>query len=464
MPSIDLAVIGAGEAGIAAALQAADLGASVCLVEKSRQLGGACVATGTLPSKTFSISASMLELAGKMKNFGIRLGGPVTLDFSEVQASRLRITRCDQGILQSHLRSHRVQLVQGQASFQAKDRLLVREPRGAQVEVAAPRIIVAVGSRPAELPGLPADGQTILTTDDIVDRRELPGQVLIVGAGVIGCEYAFIFRSFGVKVVLVEKLGRALLGQDKDVISLIEKELTRKGVRFLPGTTLTECRRTPEGRVQAETDRGEQLRGDFVLICAGRTPWTEDLNLEGAGVRTGLRGEVTVDARLQTSAPGIYAAGDVIGRRMLSSTAILEGALAAENALGGNRELDERVVPNGIYTQPEIGAVGLTEDEALSRGQPVLIGRCSYAGLVKACSLYSATSGFIKMIFEPGSFRLLGGHIVGSEAAEIIHQLALALKLGATAADFIYSVYHHPSISEGFRQAARDALKKSGRA
>jgi len=463
MSVFDLAVIGAGEAGIAAAIRAAELGAATCLIEKSQQLGGACVATGTLPSKTFSISASMFELAKKMKSFGVRIGGPPALDFAEVQASRFRITRCDQGLLQSHLRSHRVKLFQGQASFQAPSRLSIADSAGARVEVEAPRIVVAAGSRPAGLPGLPVDGKSVLTTDDFVERRELPRRVLIVGAGVIGCEYAFIFRSFGVEVVLVEKLDRALLGQDKDVVSLIERELKKRGIVYLPGTTLTKLRQTAEGQMDAESDKSEQISADLVLVCAGRKPWTETLNLEAAGVRVGSRGEVVVDSRLQSSAPGIYAAGDVIGGRMLSSTAILEGSLAAENALGGNRELDERFVPSGIYTQPEIGAVGLTEDEAEARGQAVVVGRCSYAGLVKACSLYSYTSGFIKLLFHPESLRLLGGHIVGNDASEIIHLLALALRLGATARDFSESIYHHPSLSEGFREAARDALSKAGR-
>jgi dihydrolipoamide dehydrogenase len=454
----DLAVIGGGEAGIAAAAQGSESGAKVCLIEQSPQLGGACVATGTLPSKTLSISAGMLDLMKKIKNFGIRLEGSFALDFKEVLASRLRITRCDLGVIQSHLRSHGVENIQGRASFLAKDRIIVERDGGLSAEIEAPRIILAIGSRPAVIPSLPTNGRTLLSTDDVVLLKDLPSEMLIVGAGVIGCEYAMIFQIFGTQVVLVEKLEHALPGQDRDIVLLVEKELKRRGIRFLPGTTLTGCAETPEGRLLVTTDRGEQLATDKAVICIGRNPATEGLNLETVGIKMGKRGEILVDRRLQTTVPGIFAAGDVLGRRMLSSTAILEGIVAAENALGGDREPDERFIPSGILTQPEIGSVGITEQEASAQGIPYAVGACSYAGLVKACALYSHSPGLIKMIIDRESHRLLGAHIMGGEAAEIIHQIGFALKLGARAEDFVYAIYNHPSISEGFREAARNAL------
>jgi dihydrolipoamide dehydrogenase len=457
---VDLAVIGGGEAGIAAAVQAAEMGAKTCLIEKSPQLGGACVATGTLPSKTFSISAGMLELAQKLENFGVRIRGSVSLDFKEVLASRLRLSRCDQGLIQTHLRSHRVEVIKGQAFLRDKNLIAVEADEGNIVEVEAPRIILATGSQPTQIPGFPTDGKAVLTTDDLIRVSELPSAMLIVGAGVIGCEYAFIFRTFGVEVTLIEKLSHALVGQDKDIVTAIERELKRRGVRYLRGTTLTSRSESPEGRLLLTTDKGEQLTAEMVIVCTGRKPATEMLRLPAVGVDLGLKEEILVDAHLETTAPGIFAAGDVIGRRMVSSTAILEGAVAAENALGGNQELDERFVASGIYTMPEIGAVGLTEDEAAAQGIPIIIGKCPYSRLVKACSLYSHAPGLIKMIFERDSHRLLGAHIIGTEAAEIIHLVSVALRLGAKAEDFVYSIYHHPSISEGFREAARDALNK----
>ncbi len=453
----DLAVIGGGEAGIAAAVQAAEMKAKTCLIEKSPLLGGACVATGTLPSKTFSISAGMLDLAQRLGNFGVNVEGSISLDFKQVLASRQRLARCDQGLIQTHLRSRRVEVVKGEAFLRAKNMIAVRTDTQ-DIEIEAPRIIIATGSVPTQVPGLPTDGKIMLTTDDLVKVTDLPSQMLILGAGVIGCEYAFIFRTFGVEVTLIEKLDHALTGQDKDIVLIIEGELKRKSVRFLPGTTLTGRSETPDGRSLFLTDRGEELTTDIVIICTGRKPSTEGLNLEDIGVRTGTLAEILVDGRLETTVSGIFAAGDVIGRRMQSSTAILEGAVAVENALGGNRELDERFIPAGIYTMPEIGTVGLTEDEAAIQGIPVVIGKCNYSRLVKACSLYAHAPGIIKLVFERESRRLLGAHIIGAEAAEIIHLIAVALRLGVRAEDLAYSIYHHPSISEGFREAAKDAL------
>ena len=454
----DLAVIGGGEAGIAAAVQAAEMKAKTCLIEKSALLGGACVATGTLPSKTFSISAGMLDLAQRLGSFGVSVQGPATLDFKEVLASRQRLARCDQGLIQTHLRSHQVEVVKGRALLRAKNLIAVETDSPDILEIEAPRIIIATGSEPTQIPELPTDGKTVLTTDDLVKVTELPSKMLILGAGVIGCEYAFIFRTFGVEVTLIEKLNHALTGQDKDIVLIIERELKRKGVRFLPGTTLTGRSETPEGRFLFSADRGEELTAEIVIVCTGRKPSTKGLNLEDVGVKMGARVEILVDGHLETTASGIFAAGDVIGRRMQSSTAILEGAVAVENALGGNRELEERFIPAGIYTMPEIGAVGLTEDEAAIQGVPVIIGKCNYSRLVKACSLYAHAPGLIKLVFERESRRLLSAHIIGAEAAEIIHLIGVALRLGARAEDLAYSIYHHPSISEGFREAAKDAL------
>jgi dihydrolipoamide dehydrogenase len=458
--SFDLAVVGAGEGGIAAAVRAAELGARVALIEKSPQLGGACVATGTLPSKVYSISTGMLEVMNKAKSFGIRVEGRLALDFKEIQAGRARLTRCDVGTIQLHLRAHRVEVIRGDAAFLERRLLAVTATDGSVAEIEAPRIVLATGSLPSPIPGLPTDARSVLSTDDVVRLTELPASVAIVGAGFVGCEYAFIFRTLGLDVTLVEKLDHPLAGQDRDIVALIEKEFKKRGIRFLSGTAVTGRTETGDGRLRLATDRGEELLVDKALVCAGRRPATEGLKLDAAGVRTGRRGEVLVDARLETSAPGIYAAGDVLGRVMLSSTAILEGTIAAGNAMGENRDLDESCVPTGIYTQPEIGCVGLTEDAAAAAGIPYIKGTCPYALLVKACAIAAHSAGIIKMIFERDSHRLLGAHILGSDAAELIHALALPLKLGAKAEDFVYSIYHHPSLSEGFREAAADALRQ----
>lgn len=460
--SFDLVVIGGGEAGLSAAVKAAELGARVGLVESSVQLGGACVATGTLPSKTFSISAGMFESVKKAGSFGVRIEGTVSLDFAEVVASRNKLMKCDLGVIHSHLRTHKVEWIRGRAAFAAPGRIAVARAGGPAAEIETPRTIVASGSHPVSLPVLPVDGRTIITTDEIIALTECPRRIVIVGAGVIGCEYAFIFRTFGADVTLIEKTARVLPGQDKDVVAAVEKELRRRGMAVHLGTTVVSAEPEPGGGRRVAMEGGRAVEADLVLACVGRRPSTGGLGLENAGVSLGSLGEIIIDEGLETTGSGIFAAGDVIGRRMQSSTAILEGAVAAENAMGGSRTIDERFVPGGIYTQPEIGTVGLTEDEAVERGLPHVVGLCPYAGLVKACSLQAFNPGFIKMLFDPASHRLIGAHILGAESAELIHNLVVAMRTGVKAEDFVYSIYHHPSLSEGFREAARDALSKLG--
>jgi len=457
----DLAVLGGGEAGLAAAVQASEMGAKVAVIEKDPQLGGACVHTGTLPSKVFSISAAVYELMGRIKNFGIRAEGGFKLDYREVLASRSRITRCDQGVIGAHLRGPNIRVLRGRAVLRDARRLQVAAPEGGEIEVVAPRLVLAAGSRPFQIPGLPTDGRSLLSTDDLVDLAEPPAGMVIIGAGVIGCEYAFIFRTFGVEITLIEMTGRVLPGQDGDIAAVIEKEMKRRGIRFLPGTVVRDYEPGPDGRPVVTTDKGQRIESDKVLVCVGRTPATAGLGLEESGIALGPKGQVLADDRLRTSVPGVFAAGDILGRWMLSATGILEGAVAGENALGGDRILDERFVPSGIYTQPEIGSVGMTAEAAAAAGFEPLLGTCPYAGLVKACATYSYMPGLIKLVFDRPTHRLLGAHIVGSEAAELVHALSMSLRLGARAEDFAWAVFHHPSLAEGFREAARDALAKA---
>lgn len=458
MLKFDAAVIGGGEAGIAAALTAADLGAKVCLVEKKPQLGGICIETGTLPSKAFHSTAKALETLRKAKVFGVRISGEFSLDFQEALTHRDRLIKCDRGHIKGLLALNEVEVINGKAVFKGTSLMAVEKDDGSILEIEAPRIILATGSQLIEIPGLPTNGKEVLSTDDLVKVEELPKKILVVGAGIVGCEYAFILESLGSEVILLEKLDHALFGQDKDIVTAIEREFIKKGIRFIPGTTVASCSQREDGQLNVTTDKGETLATEKILISIGRKPFTAGLNLKAVGVRTGHRGDVLVDRYLETTVPGIFAAGDVLGKWMLTSTAIVEGMAAAENALGGKRALDERFVPTGIYTDPEIASVGLTEDDAVAKEISYVVGKCRYTSLVKACTFYSHSPGFIKMIFDRESHRLLGAHIIGLDAAEIIHQVVFALHREAKAEDFTHLVYNHPSLSEGFREAALNAL------
>jgi dihydrolipoamide dehydrogenase len=459
MNAHDLIVIGGGEAGISAALRASQLGAKVCLINREPELGGGCVQTGTLPSKTLSNAAHFLENLKKGKRYGVPVVEDAKADYKTILESRHKTTMCEVGILATLIRKNAIETLTGTATFKGPRTLEVRLPDGTVREVAAPKTIIATGSRPIALPGIPFDGKTVISPDELTTMDAVPGRFLIVGAGAIGCEMAFIFRSLGSEVVVVEKAGRALLGQDHEVAALITREFKKRGIRLLVQTGLERVETTADGRVRAFLSGGEAVEADQVMIGVGRRPNTEELKLAAAGIPPGPRGEIQVNEYMQTSVPGIYAAGDVLARFMLSSMAVVEARIAAENAMGQAVKMDYACAPWGIYTDPEVGSVGLTEEWARAGGGEIIIGQCGYNDLVRSC-LDGNVTGFFKLVFDGGTRRLVGAHVAGQDAAEIIHFAALAVKLGARAEDIKDMVYNHPTVSEGFGKAAADALKK----
>ena len=461
MSGYDLIVIGGGEAGISAALRGSSLGAKVLMINREPELGGGCVRTGTLPSKTLSNAARFLESLKKGRRFGIAVDESAAVDFKAVLESRHKTTLCEVGILATLIRKNGIETLTGLASFKGPGVLEIRLPDGAIMETGSPKIVLATGSRPVEIPGLEFNGKTVLSPDDLIALDAVPAQFLIVGAGVIGSELAFIFRSLGSEVILVEKMERALWGQDHDVAALITREFKKKGIRLLSGTGLDRLE-DAGARVRACLSNGDAIEADRVMIGVGRRPNTEALNLAAAGVAIGQRGEILVDDRMETSAAGVYAAGDVLAKVMLSSLAVVEARIAAGNALGTPGRMDYTCAPWGIYTDPEIGSVGYTEEKAAAEGIGVVIGRCGYSDLVRSC-LDGNVLGLFKLIFERSSRKLIGAHVVGAHAAEIIHFAALAVRTGTRAEDIAGMVFNHPTVSEGFAKAAADALRPPGR-
>lgn len=456
--SYDLIIIGGGEAGIEAALRGSELGAKVCLVERKKDVGGACVDTGTLPSKAFGNTAKIIESMKKAEKFGIKIQGPIEVDIQNILNSRIRTTRCEIGLFTRILKKHNVEVLTGTAKLKGRNLVEVIGKNGESEKFKASKILLATGSKPLEMPDFPYDGKKTLSTDDLLNLEKLPKDILIVGAGSIGCEYAYIFNELGSEVIMVEKRVHPLWGSDQEIISIMEKEFKRRGIKIILGMSFKHLKSIDSERIAATLEDGLELIVEKVLICIGRKPYTEGLDLEKNGVETGERGEILVNEMMETTAPGIYAAEDVLGRKMLTSTAKMEAAIAAENALGGKHKVDYRYVPSGVYTEPEVAAIGFSEEEAKEKGVPYIVGKCSYGALLKACSL-DEPAGLIKLIFERDTHLIIGAHIIGLEATEVIHQLALAMKLGAKAEDLQDIVFNHPTISEGLEKASRAALK-----
>jgi len=461
MSDYDVIVIGGGEAGISAALRATQLGARVCMVNREAELGGGCVRTGTLPSKILSNAAHFLENLKKGKRYGVPVVENAKADYKTILDSRHKTTMCELGVLATLIRKNAIATLTGAASFKGPHAVEVRLPDGSTTVLDAPKTIIATGSRPVALPNLPFDGKVVLSADELTAMDAVPGRLLIVGAGVIGCEMAFIFRSLGSEVVVVEKADRALLGQDQDVATLITREFKKRGIRLVLKTGLERVEREAAGvgSARAVFEGGETVEADRLIIGVGRRPNTDGLGLDAAGITPGPRGELQVDDRMQTSVPGIYAAGDVLARFMLSSMAVVEARVAAENAMGLDVTMDYSCAPWGIYTDPEVGSVGVTEDWAKAGGGDYVIGECGYNDLVRSC-LDANVTGFFKLIFDAETHRLIGAHVAGQDASEIVHFAALAVKMGARAEDLKDMVYNHPTVSEGFGKAAADALKK----
>jgi dihydrolipoamide dehydrogenase len=462
MSEFDLVVIGGGEAGLSAALRATHLGARVLVVNREAELGGGCVRTGTLPSKILSNAAHFLEGLKQAKRYGVPVVENARADYQTILESRHKTTLCEVGVLTALLRKNAIATLTGTAAFQGPRRIEVRHPDGGVRLVDAPRTIIATGSRPQPLPGLPFDGRFVLSADDLTLIDAVPARLMIVGAGVIGCEMAFIFRSLGAEVVVVEKAARALLGQDHEVAALITKELKKRGIRLVLGTGLERVDRPAEGdgpAGRAVLEGGEVVETDRVMVGIGRRPNTDELGLAAAGLTPGPRGELQVDDRMRTAVPGIFAAGDVLARFMLSSLAVVEARVAAENAMGLETTMDYSCAPWGLYTDPEVGSVGVTEEWARAGGSDIVIGACGYNDLVRSC-LDARITGFFKLIFDAATRRLIGAHVAGQDASEIVHFAALAIKTGARAEDLANMVYNHPTVSEGFGKAAADAVKK----
>jgi dihydrolipoamide dehydrogenase len=282
--------------------------------------------------------------------------------------------------------------------------------------------------------------------------HEVPASILIVGAGVIGCEFAFLYRSLGSSVTVVEMLPRALSSEDEDISSLIEKELKKAKIKLITGARIESMKGTSEG-VTAVLSNGQEVRAAKALVSIGRALNTEGLRLEDAGLAAGKRGEVPVNDRMETAVPGIYAIGDVTGIMMLAHVASRQGIVAAENALGGSVRMDYAAVPAGIFTRPEIGSAGLREHQARERGMKISTGTFPYRALGKAHAM-GEIAGIVKVIADAGTDRVLGVHICGAHAADLVHEGALAITMGATAKQLGAMIHAHPTLAEGIMEAA----------
>ena len=448
-----IAVLGAGPGGYVAAIKAAQLGASVTVIEDT-EVGGTCLNRGCIPTKALIASAEVLDKAKNIHDFGIELNGDVIPNIQKILERKNKIVNIQVKGIRGLFKSWGIKILDGKGFIVSTNKITVALKDGGAEEVETDKIIIATGSRPAQIPIFPFDGEKILSSDDALNLNNIPRSLLIIGAGVIGCEFAFIYREFGSEVTMVEMMPRAVSTEDEEISEILEKELKKKKIKLITNIKVEKVE-VKESSVQAFLSDGRAIEAEKVLVSIGRAINSKDIGLENIGVKTGQRGEIIVNDKMETSIKGVYAVGDVTGGIMLAHMASKEGMIAAENAVGGDAVINRSVVPAANFTSPEIASVGLGEKQALDKGYRIKIGRFQFRALGKAHAM-GEISGLIKIIADEQNDKILGAHIIGPHASDLIHEIALAVNKGLTVKDIADTIHAHPTLSEGIMEAAED--------
>lgn len=470
-----ITIIGGGPGGYTAAFEAAGSGAAVTLIEAAH-MGGTCLNWGCIPTKTFKASSGALETARRLEEFGISGPCDPSADMPAIVARKDKVISILRGGLEKTCSNLGINLIYGRGEVINAGLVKVHTSDGKNMEITGDRIIIATGSRHLDLPSLPVDHKRIINSDDALQLDFVPRRLLVVGAGVIGCEFAFIFRSFGSEVTVVEGLDRVLPlpSIDADLSRLMQREMKKKGIKTELCRTAVNAKSSDDGvsivlgpspfveNVPASALKEKIIEADVVLVAVGRVPATKGLGLEAAGIRTDQRGWIEVDERCRTSVTGIYAIGDILGpsKIMLAHVAVMEGLVAVDNCLGRDRAMSYDVVPSAIFTSPEMASVGLTEAQAREQGYNVTCTRTQFRELGKAQAM-GEISGEFKLIEDAGTGRLLGAHLAGAHVSDIIAEPALAMSLKAGAYDIARTIHAHPTLAEGLFEAARKLKNKT---
>ena len=448
-----LLVIGAGPGGYTAAFRAADLGLSVTLVDRWPQLGGVCLNVGCIPSKALLHAARVIEEAESMSAHGIKFADP-EIDPQALKQWKNRIVGKLTAGLTILAKQRKVNVIRGQARFASPHRVKVYGADGGKQVIGFEQCIIAAGSEPARIPGLPDDPR-VLDSTGALELRDLPKKFLVIGGGIIGLELACVYDALGSEVSVVELTDTLMPGCDRDLVRPLEKRLRARYAEIVTGTRVTAVEATKKGlRVSFDSKgAGEPRLYDRVLCAVGRVPNGKMIRAEAAGVTVDERGYLPVDRQMRTNVPHIFAIGDIVGQPMLAHKATHEGKVAAEVAAGLKSAFDARAIPSVAYTDPEVAWVGVTETEAQATGRKLEKGLFPWMASGRSLSL-NRDEGFTKLLFDPETHRVVGGGIVGSNAGDLVSEVALAIEMGATAADIGLTVHPHPTLSETVAFAA----------
>jgi dihydrolipoamide dehydrogenase len=450
--STQLLVLGSGPGGYTAAFRAADLGMQVTLVERWSSLGGVCLNVGCIPSKALLHAAKVIEDAEAMSEHGIAFGAPA-LDLEKLRGWKTSVVKKLTGGLQVLAKQRKVSVVQGTGRFVSPNILEVMSNSGSE-RIHFDQCIIAAGSEAVRLPGLPADPR-VMDSTDALELPEFSGGLLVIGGGIIGLEMACVYDALGSRVSVVELTPQLMPGCDPDLVRPLERRIRGRYEQILLGTKVTKVEPLSEGlRVTFEGDKAPPpAMFERILVAVGRVPNGKTIGADAAGVKVSDRGFIPVDKQMRTNVPHIFAIGDIACMPMLAHKAMHEAKVAAEVAAGEKRAFDVRAIPSVAYTDPEIAWVGLTETEAKAKNIPVKKGSFPWVANGRSLSL-GRDEGFTKILFDPETHRVVGGGIVGTNAGELISEIALAIETGCDAADIGLTVHPHPTLSETVAGAA----------
>ncbi|MEW6265974.1 MAG: dihydrolipoyl dehydrogenase [Thermodesulfobacteriota bacterium] len=467
-----ITILGAGPGGYVAAIRAAQLGAEVTLIERDN-IGGVCLNWGCIPTKTIKTTTDLMAGLNKASELGLEIEGRATVNLDRLMRRKKEVIEAQTTGILKLLKSYKVRYLRGHGHVLDAQRVRVEPATGGPLEIVSDKLILATGSRPLALKAFPFDGRRILSSSDALNLQKIPASICIVGGGVIGCEFAFIFAGLGSRVVVVEALARLLPlpGIDQECSKVLEREMKKRRIQFLVNrvvekaeimedrarVTIAASPFADEPKVKNAPPLLEEV--ETVLVSIGRDSNARGLGLEALGLEMDDRGWIAADARMETNIPGVYAIGDALGpaKVMLAHVASAEGLTAAENALGAGREMNYDVIPSAVFTTPEVGCVGLTEELARARGRDVRSEILHFRGLGKA-QVLGEIAGHVKIVADRKSGRLVGVHIIGPHATDLIAEGTLAVRMGATLEDLASTIHAHPTLPEALMEVAHKAL------
>jgi dihydrolipoamide dehydrogenase len=460
----DAVVIGAGPGGYPAGIRLGQLKVKAAVIERE-YIGGVCLNVGCIPSKAVIHAAKTFEKMSHVDELGIALASKPTLDMKKLQTWKGGVVSKLTGGVRTLLKGNGCEVIDGAAKLEKPGpdghRITVQTKDGSIQTIVAKNVVLATGSRPVEIPGFKIDQKRIIDSTGALALDHVPARLIVIGGGYIGLELGMVYAKFGTKVTVVEALPRILATMDKDCVAVVERKLRKMGVEVLTETKAKSWEDKGDRAVltvELKDGKTAKLDADNILLSVGRRPNSENLGLENAGVTVDPRGYVVADDHLRTNVPAIYAIGDLIGGMMLAHKATKEGEIVAEVIAGHKAAFDVRTIPAVVFTDPEIASTGLTEDEAKAKGHAQLkVGKFPFAALGRALSV-NDTEGFVKVVADAKTGELLGLHIVGNGASDLISEGALAIEMGAVADDLRLTIHPHPTLSEAVMEAAAAAL------